>query len=239
MERGGTLPGVIIGLVQAPSGAVGEFLRWAVLDAGDTLLERSGTVETMACTQGSIGGTPGDVRFDALIWADEPGDIEGLLTEARTAGLIDGWGTFVLGAQRSFERRAGPDPMAHDDDPFAGLAGVTVPGMKKVVFHRRRDDVTVDDYRSIFRNHCPLTEVHMAHALRYWQREVDGVGGPSALVADGVSEFRAADHDRILSLYDNAQSAAIVGADSALFIERSTACTLFGVTHVRMSPRYF
>jgi hypothetical protein len=234
------LPGVIIGLVQAPNGAASDLLRWAVIDAGDALLEWSDTVETMACTQGSIGGTPGDVRFDALIWTDaSPGDVEGLLAAATTAGVIDGWSLFVLASQRSFERAAGPVDREPGNDPFAGLAGVTVPGVKKVVFHRRRDDISVDEYRSIFRDHCPLTEVHMAHALRYWQREVDRVGGPSALEADGVSEFRAADHDRILSLYDNAESAAVVGADSARFIDRSSACTLFGVTHMRLSRRCF
>ena len=127
--------------------------------------------------------------------------------------------------------------MAHEDDPFSGLPGLTVAGMKKVVFHGRRDDITVETYRSIFRDHLPLTEIHMAHARRYWQREVEATRGPSVLPADGVSEFQAANWDEITNLYDNPESAAIVGADSARFIDRSTACTLFGITHVRLSDR--
>ena len=32
------------------------------------------------------------------------------------------------------------------DDPFGDLPGLTSPGMKKVVFHGRRGDITVGDY---------------------------------------------------------------------------------------------
>jgi len=229
---------VIIGLVQTPDVEPKDFLRWAVVDAGDALLELGDTVETMICIEGSMAGTPGAVRFDALIWAEGASeDVEALLGTARTRGVIDGWGVFALGGQRCFERRGGRIPVQHAGDPFAGLPGFTVPGMKKVVFHGRRDDVSITEYRSIFRDHCPLTEIHMAHARCYWQREVDSTHGPSSLPADGVSEFLAANRDDIMNLYDNRESAAIVGADSALFIDRTTACTLFGITHLRLSDR--
>jgi hypothetical protein len=229
------LPGVIIGLVQSATVAPEDFLRWAVLDAGDALLELGDTVETMICTYGSMAGRSGTIRFDALLWAEEAD--EALLGVAAADGVIESWGLFRLGGQRCFERRGGPVPIQHTDDPFGGLPGFTVPGMKKVVFHGRRHDISVAEYRSIFRDHCPLTEVHMAHAQRYWQREVESTGGPSALTADGVSEFLAADQDHIRDLYDSPESAAIVGADSSLFIDRTTACTLFGITHVRLSDR--
>jgi len=230
------LPGVIIGLVRPPAVHRDDFLRWVVVDAGDVLLGRGPTVEMMACTAGSIGGTPSDVQFDALLWAEgDSRDVTPLLTRGRDDGLIDAWTVFDLGTQRVFERRSGKVPVSHDDDPFADLPGLTLPGMKKVVFHCRRRDISRDDYRTIFRDHFPLTEVHMARALWYWQREVDATAGPSLLAADGVSEFRAADHADIMSLYDNAESAAIVGADSNLFIDRTRACTLFGITHLRLS----
>jgi len=236
------LPGLIIGLVQSPSVEAKDFLRWAVVDAGDALLQFGDTVETMICTEGSMAGTPRAVRFDALIWAEGGRHKADALLGATEAGrVLDGWTVFALGAQRGFERRSVKTAIKHDDDPFSGLPGLTVPGMKKVVFHGRRDDITVDAYRSIFRDHLPLTEIHMAHARRYWQREVDATHGPSVLPADGVSEFLAANQHEITNLYDNPESAAIVGADSALFIDRGTACTLFGITHVRWSdqpPRY-
>jgi hypothetical protein len=229
------LPGVIIGLVRSATVTPKDFLRWTVLDAGDALLELGDTVETMTCTYGSMSGQPGTVRFDALVWAEDAD--ESFLGVAAADGVIEGWGLFTLGGQRSFERRNGAVPVQHTDDPFAGLPGFTVPGMKKVVFHGRRDDISVTDYRSIFRDHCPLTEVHMAHALHYWQREVESTGGTSALAADGVSEFLAATQEHIRDLYDSPESAAIVGADSSLFIDRATACTLFGISHVRLSDR--
>jgi hypothetical protein len=226
---------VIIGLVRSATVAPEDFLRWAVLDAGDALLDLGDTVETMTCTYGSMAGSPGSARFDALVWAEDVDNA--LFGSAEADGVIAGWGLFTLGGQRCFERRGGPVPIHHTDDPFAGLPGFTVPGMKKVVFHGRREDISVAEYRSIFRDHCPLTEVHMAHAQRYWQREVESTGGTSALAADGVSEFLAANQDHIRDLYDSPESAAVVGADSSLFIDRNTACTLFGITHVRLSDR--
>jgi hypothetical protein len=233
---------MIIGLVQTPTVEAKEFLRWAVIEAGDALLPFGHTVETMICTEGSMAGTPGPVRFDALIWAEgDDQDADGMLETPEARRVLDGWTVFALGGQRSFERRPVKAAIKHDDDPFSGLPGFTVPGRKKVVFHGRRDDITVETYRSIFRDHLPLTEIHMAHARRYWQREVDGTHGPSVLPADGVSEFLAADWNEITNLYDNAESAAVVGADSSLFIDLATACTLFGITHLRLSdrpPRY-
>jgi hypothetical protein len=229
---------VIIGLVRPPAVDNTAFLRWAVLDAGDALLEFGKTVETMACTEGSIAGKPGDIRFEALIWADgDTRSITPLLVAAKARGVLDGWTVFSLGTQRVFERQSGKVLVQHLDDPFADLPGLTIPGVKKLVFHCRLDNVGVEKYRAIFRDHFPLTELHMAHAKQYWQREVERTDGPSALDADGVSEFRAADHDDIMSLYDNPESAAIVGADSALFIDRTRTCTLFGITHVRLTDR--
>jgi hypothetical protein len=230
------VPVVIIGLVRPPAVHRDDFLRWAVVEAGDVLLGRGPTVETMACTRGSIGGAPSEVRFDALLWAEgDSRDVTSLLTRSQDDGRIDGWTIFDLGTQRMFERRSRKVLFVHDEDPFADLPGLTLPGMKKVVFHCRRPDISRDHYRTIFRDHFPLTEVHMARALCYWQREVDATTGSSMLAADGVSEFRAADHADIISLYDNAESAAIVGADSDLFIDRTRACTLFGITHLRLS----
>jgi hypothetical protein len=232
------LPGVIIGLVRTPSVEPKDFLRWTVAEAGDALLEFGDTVETMSCGRGSMAGTPGAVRFDALIWAGSGGeDVDALLGGAEKSGVLDSWTVFTLGGQRGFERRSVKTPMEHPDDPFSGLPGLTVPGMKKVVFHGRRDDITVPAYRSIFRDHLALTEIHMAHARRYWQREVDASHGPSLLPADGVSEFLTANWDEITDLYDNPESAEVVGADSSRFIDRATACTLFGITHVRLSDR--
>ncbi len=232
------MPGVIIGLLRPPAVDGADFLRWVVVDAGDALLDLGDTVETMTCTEGSLAGKRGDVRFDALIWADgSADDVTPVLTAGKALGVIDSWTVFSLGTQRVFERPAGKALIEHPDDPFGHLPGLTAAGMKKVVFHGRRGDITVGDYRAIFRDHFPLTEVHMAHALRYWQREVEGTSGPAVQPADGVSEFRAADHDTIKSLYDNPESAAVVGADSDLFIDRSTACTLFGITHLRLSDR--
>jgi hypothetical protein len=229
---------VIIGLVRPPAVAADDFLRWTVLDAGDALLDLGDTVETMACTNGSTAGKPGDVRFDALLWTEGGADdVTPVLSAGKAVGVLDSWTVFSLGTQRVFERKDGKTPIEHPDDPFGDLPGLTIAGMKKVVFHCRRDDITVDDYRSIFRDHFPLTEVHMAHALRYWQREVERTSGPSAQPADGVSEFRAADHESITSLYDNPESAAVVGADSDLFIDRTSACSLFGITHLRLSDR--
>jgi hypothetical protein len=235
-ERG-KLPGVIIGLVRAPAVDGNEFLRWAVLDAGEALLQFGYTVETMACTEGSIAGRPGMIRFDALIWArGESADVTPVLTAGRAGGVVDSWTVFSLGTERVFERPSDKVAVEHLDDPFAGLPGVTIAGIRKLVFHCRLRDISVEKYRAIFRDHFPLTEVHMAHALRYWQREVERTDGPSSLDADGVSEFRAADHDHIMNLYDNPESAAIVGADSNLFIDRTRTCTLFGITHIRNRP---
>jgi hypothetical protein len=231
------LPGVIIGLVRPPAVDGTDFLRWAVLDAGDALLEFGSTVETMACTEGSIAGRPGEVRFDALIWAQ--GDTAGvtpLLIAGKARGALDSWTVFSLGTERVFERGFGEVAVEHPDDPFSDLPGATMAGLRKLVFHCRLPDISTEKYRAIFRDHFPLTEVHMARALRYWQREVERTDGPSSLAADGVSEFRAADHDHIMNLYDNPESAAIVGADSNLFIDRSRTCTLFGITHIRNRP---
>jgi hypothetical protein len=229
---------MIIGLVQTPGVKAKDLLRWAVVDAGDALLELGDTVTTLFCTGGSTAGRPGEVRFDALIWAEGSNrQADALLNTAAARRVLDSWTVFALGGQRSFERRSVKAAVKHVDDPFSGLPGFTPAGMNKVVFHGRRHDITVDTYRSIFRDHLPLTEIHMAHARRYWQREVDATYGPSVLPADGISEFLADNHDEIANLYDNAEAAAVVGADSARFIDRATACTLFGITHVRLSDR--
>ena len=56
------MPGVIIGLVRPPAVDGGEFLRWSVVDAGDALLALGDTVETMTCTEGSVGRKTGRGR---------------------------------------------------------------------------------------------------------------------------------------------------------------------------------
>jgi hypothetical protein len=163
------------------------------------------------------GGRPDDGLLDVVATVTAPFEtVCRKLREAEASAALAGWVAYRGVESRRFDR---------SHATTAGERG----RLRRLILHRRIDNITVAEYRSRFASHFLLTRDHMPLVSGYRQTDLDEREGSIDLPADGVSEFwfdsLAASRDPYGG--DEAER-AIVGEDSRLFVDPATAVAVNG-----------